>query len=81
MTTKDLPLDEEHLASLMDEETLEALEASESFAGFLDLDDASILITSHDSGEGKVLLRGPVRPHDLTLQFGLPMRVESATVN
>ncbi len=81
--TTSLPLDDRHLASLMDEATLEALRSSQSWRGFLDLTGARILVTSpvDEQDDGVVLLHGPVRPHGMSLAFGLPMTIESANVD
>ena len=81
--TTHLPLDDEHLASLMDEETLAALRSSQSWQGFLDLAAAHILVTSpaEEGDDGVVVLRGSVRPHDVTLDFGLPMTITTADVD
>ncbi len=79
--TRDLPLDEEHLANLVNEETLAALRDSQSWRGLLDIEGARVLITSPEGAEGIVVLSGPLRPHDLAVSFGLPIEVERANVD
>ena len=79
--TKNLPMDEEHLASLMDAETIQTMRESRSWHGLLDLLAARVLITSPPEGDGVVVLSGSIRPHDVTLSFGLPIEVRTADVD
>ena len=77
---EDLPLDEEHLSSLLDEETLAPFRDSPDWRGMLDVDGARVVVTSEIGDQGKVAVRGNVVPHDLAMSFGLPIEVPRAEV-
>ena len=72
----DLPVDEEHLSSLLGEEALVVLRDSATWSGAVDVPGARILLTSEADGEGKVAIQGRVEPHDLAMRLGLPIRVD-----
>lgn len=76
----DLPLDDRHLSSLLDEKTLEVFRESENWRGALDVDGARVVVTSERGGQGKVAVRGAVEPHDLAMRFGIPIEVPRAKV-
>jgi hypothetical protein len=75
-----LPLDAEHLTGLLSEQALADLRRNESWRGAIDVRGARILVTSEEDGSGKVAVRGPVRPHDLSMRLGVPISVASADV-
>jgi hypothetical protein len=77
---RDLPLDEPHLASLLDEEALE-LVRDEHWTGQMDALGARLVVTSEGDDQGRVALRGDLRLHDMTMRLGLPIAVESAAVH
>jgi len=79
--SNDLPVDEEHLKSLLDEETLALLRESAVWRGELDVHGAQVIFTAEEDGEGKVAIRGPVEPHDLFMRLGLPLHVSRALLN
>jgi len=80
--TTDLPLDDEHLSAILDPETLEQLSESGSFGGLLDVDGAHLLMTSMtDETRDQLILHGPLRPHDVTLRFGIPIEMSSAEID
>lgn len=78
--TRDLPLDAEHLAGLLEPEALASLRATPSWRGALDVLGARLLVTSEADERGKVAVRGALRAHDLALRLGLPIRIDSARV-
>jgi hypothetical protein len=77
-----LPLDEAHLASLFEAQTLGPLRANPSWHGAIDVDGARILVTSDvaDQSAGRLVVSGPVRPHGLSFRLGVPIEVPSARV-
>jgi AsmA-like protein len=78
--TRDLPLDAEHLAGLLDPPALASLRDNPSWRGQLDVLGARLLVTSEADNQGKVAVRGALRPHDLAMSLGLPIRIQSAKV-
>jgi hypothetical protein len=79
--TRDMPLDEQRLAGLLEPEALEALRANPSWRGAIDVLGARLVVTNEAGDRGKIALRGAMRPHDLRLQFGLPILVDTARVS
>lgn len=77
---RDLPLDEAHLESLLDEEDLE-LVRDEHWSGQMDALGARLVVTSESDDRGRVALRGDLRLHDMTMRLGLPIAVETADVH
>ncbi|MEW6071117.1 MAG: AsmA-like C-terminal region-containing protein [Planctomycetota bacterium] len=78
---RDLPADEEHLASLVGAEVLAALRESATWTGAVDVSGARILLTSEAGGEGKVAIRGRVEPHDLAMRLGVPIEVSRGVLD
>lgn len=78
LSTRDLPLDGEHLSALLSPEALAPLSDSGTWSGQLDVRDARILVTGEDDGSGIVAVKGLFRPHDLTTRLGVPIRVRAA---
>jgi len=81
VTTRDLPLDADHLEGLLEPEALEALRAETTWRGQMDVLGARLVVTSEASDQGKVAFRGRLRPHDLALRLGLPIRIDSADLD
>lgn len=79
--TRDLPLDAEHLAGLLEPEALARLRATPSWRGALDILGARLLVTSEADDQGRVAVRGELRAHDLALRLGLPIRIDSARLD
>ncbi len=77
---RDLPLDAEHLAGLLEPETLADLRDNPTWRGQMDILGARLLVTSEADDQGKVAMRGALRLHDLSLRLGLPIAIESASV-
>ncbi len=78
---KDLPLDESHLSAILDAETLEVLRESASWDGTIDVLGARILVSAEQGGTGKFAVHGKVRPNNLMLRYGFPIRIEDAEVD
>ncbi|MEQ1893841.1 MAG: AsmA-like C-terminal region-containing protein, partial [Planctomycetota bacterium] len=81
VTTRDLPLDAEHLTGLLTPEALENLRANESWHGQIDVLGARLLVTSEFENDGKVAVRGPMQLEELGLRLGIPLRVARARVD
>ena len=80
LRTQDLPLDEEHLRSLLDPETLKILRDSPTWRGSIDVLGAQLLLTGDTDVPGLFVLHGPLRLHDLAMRMGVPIEVGSAEV-
>ena len=78
--TEGLPLDEAHLSSLLSEDTLELFRDSVVWRGQIDVLGAHILLTGPGS-DGKLVLHGAMRPHDLAMRLGLPITIGSARLD
>lgn len=78
--TRDLPLDAEHLQGLLAPEALESLRRNSAWRGAIDVQGARLLVTSEADNQGKIAVRGAVRPHDLAMSLGLPLRIETGRV-
>lgn len=80
--TFDLPLDVEHLSSVLEPESLEQLSQSGTWSGKLDVDGAHLLLTSMtDESRDQLILHGPLRPHDVMLRFGFPIEIPTADID
>ncbi|MSR61401.1 MAG: hypothetical protein EXS08_02990 [Planctomycetes bacterium] len=80
LSTRNLPLDADHLAGILSPSALEALRSNPSWRGALDVLGARLLVTSEADKRGKVALRGAMRAHDLELSLGLPIRIAEAKI-
>jgi hypothetical protein len=78
---RDLPLDEERLAHLLDPATLDLLRRSVVWEGQLDALGAKLVITGEHESGGKTALHGVLVPHDLSMRLGLPIEIESARLD
>ena len=76
----DLPLDVEHLSSMLGDSALGALRENDVWRGMIDVLGARVVITDEAGDTGKVAMRGTLRPHDLAMRLGLPISVSSADV-
>lgn len=78
---RQLPLDLDHLGLFLDEPTVEALLEELDWRGEIDVDDARILITGRAGETGRLEFGGRVTPHNMSVNLGLPMEVDAASVH
>ncbi len=85
MTTRidalEVTLDREHLRPFLDEATVEALLGDLAWRGEIDLEDARLELSgaSNDAG-GEVRFSGDLRPRAMSIDFGVPLEIDSARV-
>ncbi|HED65172.1 MAG TPA: hypothetical protein ENJ09_06405 [Planctomycetes bacterium] len=77
----DLPMDSAHIERVLGPEAAAALPGEDEFQALLDIEDAKVLLATTEDGESVVALSGKLRPHDLSLTFGLPITVHTADVH
>ena len=73
-----LPLDQQHLSWMLDEQALTTLIDEFGWRGEVDLVDTELLLQSHPSGEFEVEFEGRLLFSDVFLLAGLPVRISSA---
>lgn len=74
----DLPLDAEHLAPWLSAEQLDSLFESSRWRGTLDILGAEFKAEKDPAGQLEASLSGPLVPHDVYLEAGIPLRFASA---
>lgn len=75
-----VPLDAEHLRFFLDPKTVEALVEDLGFRGSIDLEDARLELAGSKRTGGRVQFSGRVRPRNARVAFGLPLEIDSASV-
>ena len=78
---RDLPLDEEHLSGLVDEDTLRGLEESLAWRGEIDVPGARLVVANARDGSSHLAVRGLLRPQRITTRLGLPIEIRTAEVD
>ncbi len=78
--TRDLPLDADHLVGVLDADALASLRENPSWRGLIDILGARVVVTSELDDQGKTAMRGVMRLHDLELELGLPIQIDTARV-
>lgn len=77
---KGLPLDAEHMRIFLDEDTLTALVEELEWRGEIDIEEATLTFTGSKDTGLRVDFRGRVTPRDMSIDMGLPLEIESASV-
>ena len=73
-----VPIDRDHLTAFVDPKTLDALLGELAWRGSVDVHDGRILVRIPAQGSGGLEFKGSVVPHDMSIQLGLPVRVDAA---
>lgn len=73
-----VPLDKAHLAPFFDANTLDALLGELKWSGTLDVPQGHVTLKAPSIGEGALVFRGDVVPHDMSIVLGMPLFVEKA---
>lgn len=76
----DFALDREHLSMFLGPSTVDVLLEERGLRGSVDIRDARLELESGAGRPGVVRLRGDVAPRALTLDLGLPVRVDSGSI-
>jgi hypothetical protein len=76
--TRDLPLDQAHVAPLLVAGAMRADESAARANGSIDVLGARILLTGPRDRPGILLVRGPFELRDLALKLGLPIQIHAA---
>jgi hypothetical protein len=74
----DLPLDAEHLSAWLSPEQLDSLFEGSRWRGTLDILGAEFRAERDRAGNLEASLSGPLVPHDVYLEVGVPLRFASA---
>jgi hypothetical protein len=80
-STESFPLDAEHLRTLVDPKTLEAVLGELHLRGRIDVSDGHFALTSRRQGDSRIELGGRVTPNDVFVQLGLPLSIRSASAS
>ncbi len=80
LTAEDLPLDQEHMGSFLDQESLSALIDEFYLEGRLDLDDIRLSLAQSSDGRHRLVLAGHVIPSGLRVVAGTPIEIHAASV-
>ena len=78
LTATDVPVDREHLAAFLDEQSLDQLLDELGWGGSLDLLGVRVLTSRDPQDELVVGVEGPLLTSGMQLSLGVPLRVSSA---
>jgi hypothetical protein len=77
-----VPIDRAHLSAFFDEATITALLDELAWRGTVDLRDSKLVLSGSPSQSGgEVHFRGDLVPHGMSIDFGVPIEVDSALVH
>jgi hypothetical protein len=80
-STESFPLDADHLRSLVDAKTLEAVLGELHLRGRIDVNDGRFSLAIPRQGDSRVELSGKITPNDVFVQLGLPLSIRSASAS
>lgn len=81
LSARDLPIDAEHLGVFVGEDVVERVLEEFEWRGSLDIEDAALYMTGDGRGNAKLGVQGPLVPHDVHLQLGVPLNVISGALD
>ncbi|MFT5050854.1 MAG: hypothetical protein ACI8QZ_002260 [Chlamydiales bacterium] len=80
ISAKGMPLDQDHLSSFVDAETLSTLLDDLHWGGKIDIESGRLDVTQVPGGTPVVRFRGKLRVSSMDIDLGLPISVQSAEV-
>jgi len=81
VAARDLPLDAEHMRYFLDAETIHALVEELGWRGEIDIENATLEVIGGGGSEGRVTFRGKIVPADTSIDIGLPLSIDRASVD
>lgn len=83
VAARDLPLDAEHMRYFLDAQTIQALVEELGWRGEIDIENATLEVAGGGGGssDGRVTFRGRILPSDTSIDIGLPLSIDRASVD